>query len=182
MQVVLLTKTVERFEGAGGILDEPDELGSGDVEDGCGGGGIKIRRVDDIKSFGEECGEIGVPGVAGDALGFAARLPEGGWDVFRKLNFVHFSAVVDGEVESQTKKSHFLVFGLRTALTCLGANGGGFVDDADSGFDLVAMLTAGAGGAGALDGAGFEQLFGKKGGGVSVGWQRGLRHVSMVAD
>ncbi|QDU35577.1 hypothetical protein KS4_36600 [Poriferisphaera corsica] len=67
----LLPAAIDRFKSAGGILDELDELRGGEIQNGCGGGGVKIGSVEDIKRFCQEGWKVGVLRVTSDTLRFA---------------------------------------------------------------------------------------------------------------
>lgn len=165
---------VPRDERLWVVFNKLDELAGGDAEALCGGLGFPARLGDGVKGFGEECWEVlmarvdGDASCAGAACGADARSPEladgggglagvadGGVKVFEELVKARrgelgrrrcLAAVACSEDQAQAGDGRAFVLALGAPLAGVGAEACGPVGDLDECGELVAVLAAGAAG------------------------------------
>ncbi len=154
---------VEMGKRGGVVLQQLDELRVGALKAEGGLVGVEFAGLDDVEGFGEEGGVVTVGWIAGDAaLGAGSGHPEVGTGVTQWDG----PADLRREREAKTEYGDGLVLLGAAALARVGFDAGWCVVKGDLGFDLVAVLATGAGGAALGEVALLEELGVGKGGGV----------------
>jgi len=171
--LALSALAVDELESVRVVLDELDELAGGDIKAEGGTLDVPIAMGEVVEGLGEKGGEIVVIGAADDAAGVVAGAPESGAgglvDGGEAADDGRGAADVGGEEEAEAAEGDVFVLDLAAAFAGDGDGAGGFVGEGDLGFDLVAVLAAGAGGAAAREAALVQQGLVFKAGGVGVG-------------
>ena len=97
---------------------------------------FEIEFGEDIQAFGQQAREIIVIGRSGDALAFDALPPEFGGLCPRLLPI----AVLEGEVEPESKECGQFVFALGSPFVCFGQQAARRMPQDDGRFHFISML------------------------------------------